>query len=95
VVGVNRFVQEDKLLRREMQKLDTAVESDQCARIQAIRAQRDNDKISELRAQLVQAAQSNENLMPLFVTCVENDMTLGEICHTLRGVWGEYRPRYL
>jgi methylmalonyl-CoA mutase, N-terminal domain len=95
VVGVNKFVQEDELLRMEMQKLDTAVESDQCARIQAIRAQRDNDKIAELRAQLVQAAQSNENLMPLFVTCVENDMTLGEICHTLRGVWGEYRPRYL
>jgi len=22
---------------------------------------------------------------------VENDVTLGEICHTLREVWGEYR----
>jgi hypothetical protein len=21
---------------------------------------------------------------------VENDITLGEICNTLRGVWGEY-----
>ena len=24
--------------------------------------------------------------MPLFVECVENDITLGEICNTLRGV---------
>ena len=43
-------------------------------------------------SQLKQAAESDQNLMPLFVTCVENDVTLGEICHTLRGVWGEYRP---
>ena len=31
-----------------------------------------------------------ENLMSLFIECVENDVTLGEICNTLRGVWGEY-----
>ena len=30
--------------------------------------------------------------MPLFITCVENDLTLGEICGVLRGVWGEYQP---
>jgi methylmalonyl-CoA mutase N-terminal domain/subunit len=28
--------------------------------------------------------------MPLFIECVEKDLTLGEICNTLRGVWGEY-----
>lgn len=28
--------------------------------------------------------------MPLFIECVENDVTLGGICNTLRGVWGEY-----
>jgi methylmalonyl-CoA mutase N-terminal domain/subunit len=33
--------------------------------------------------------------MSLFIACVENDVTLGEICHTLRGVWGEYRPSYV
>jgi hypothetical protein len=27
-----------------------------------------------------------ENLMPLFIECVEYDITLGEICNTLRGV---------
>jgi methylmalonyl-CoA mutase N-terminal domain/subunit len=29
--------------------------------------------------------------MPLFIECVENDITLGEICTTLRRVWGEYQ----
>ncbi len=28
--------------------------------------------------------------MPLFIGCVENDITLGEICNALRAVWGEY-----
>ena len=28
--------------------------------------------------------------MPVFVECVENNITLGEICNALRGVWGEY-----
>jgi hypothetical protein len=38
-----------------------------------------------------------DNLMPLFIECVstqdlryKHDITLGEICNTLRGVWGEY-----
>jgi methylmalonyl-CoA mutase N-terminal domain/subunit len=39
---------------------------------------------------LADAAQGKENLMPLFIECVENKVTLGEICNTLRGAWGEY-----
>jgi methylmalonyl-CoA mutase N-terminal domain/subunit len=27
--------------------------------------------------------------MPFLIECVENDITLGEICNTLRGVWGD------
>jgi methylmalonyl-CoA mutase N-terminal domain/subunit len=30
--------------------------------------------------------------MPLFIECVENSITLGEICGVLRKVWGEYQP---
>jgi methylmalonyl-CoA mutase N-terminal domain/subunit len=33
--------------------------------------------------------------MPLFVAAVENGVTLGEICHSLRNVWGEYNPPVL
>jgi hypothetical protein len=28
--------------------------------------------------------------MPYILACVENDVTLGEVCNTLRGVFGEY-----
>ena len=56
-------------------------------------ARRDNARVEALRASLAQAARGAQNLMPLFIECVENDVTLGEICHTLRAEWGEYRAR--
>jgi methylmalonyl-CoA mutase N-terminal domain/subunit len=31
-------------------------------------------------------------MMPLLIECVENDLTLGEICRVLREAWGEYQP---
>jgi methylmalonyl-CoA mutase N-terminal domain/subunit len=74
-----------------MMKLDPAVEASQRQHLATLRAERDNGLVAELRGQLATAAQSNENLMPLFITSVENNVTLGEICHTLRDVWGEYQ----
>jgi len=60
--------------------------------VAAVRAGRDANRVNELQTRLEAAARGSENLMPLFIACVENDLTLGEICSTLRGVWGEYRP---
>lgn len=91
VVGVNKFTVEGETPIDRM-KLDPAIESNQRARLQELRERRDNNKVVELRSHLATAAQSDENLMPLFIACLENDVTLGEICHSLRDVWGEYRP---
>jgi methylmalonyl-CoA mutase, N-terminal domain len=91
VVGLNRFV-ETKEQAIQLMKVDPAIEAAQAQRLADLRARRDNDKVSELRGQLASAAQTGDNLIPLFITCVENDVTLGEICRTLRDVWGEYQP---
>jgi len=91
VVGVNEF-QVQEQLELEQLKVDPAIEAGQRARLAAIRARRDSQKARELLAQLESAADSDQNLMPLFVECVENDLTLGEICGVLRQVWGEYQP---
>jgi methylmalonyl-CoA mutase N-terminal domain/subunit len=58
----------------------------------ALRARRDDDCANALLSRIASAAQSDENLMPLFIEAVERDITLGEICGVLRDVWGEYRP---
>ena len=77
-----------------MHKLDAQIEQRQVARVRALRQSRDGARASALLTQLEQAARGPENLMPLLIECVEHDVTLGEICHVLRSVWGEYRPKY-
>jgi methylmalonyl-CoA mutase N-terminal domain/subunit len=64
----------------------------QRARLASIRAARDNNRVVELLGHLESAAKGSDNLMPLFIECVEHDITLGEICGVLRRVFGEYRP---
>ena len=91
VVGVNDFTTE-ALADIERMRVDPAVEAAARQRLAAFRAGRDAAKVSQLRTRLEAAARGPENLMPLLVECVEQRLTVGEICHTLRGVWGEYRP---
>jgi methylmalonyl-CoA mutase, N-terminal domain len=91
VVGVNAFqVKED--LELESLAVNPAIEQNQRAGLAALRAERDGARAIELLDQLDTIARGSENLMPLLVTCVENDITLGEICGALRRVWGEYQP---
>jgi methylmalonyl-CoA mutase N-terminal domain/subunit len=90
IVGVNAF-QVDESLDMEALKVDPSIEVNQRARLAELRANRDNARVNELLGQLETAATGQENLMPLFITCVENDITLGEICNVLRKVWGEYQ----
>jgi methylmalonyl-CoA mutase, N-terminal domain len=91
VVGVNAFSVEEKI-ELERLKVDPAIEQAQKARLAGLRLRRDAARTSELLARLESAARGSENLMPLFVECVENSITLGEICSVLRGLWGEYQP---
>ncbi len=91
IVGVNRFTAEEDH-EPDILRVDPAIEQAQRAKLAALRASRDNQRVGELRAHLESAARGSDNLMPLLIECVENEVTLGEICHTLRGVFGEYRP---
>jgi methylmalonyl-CoA mutase N-terminal domain/subunit len=91
VVGLNAF-QTDEKLELERLKVDTSIETGQVARLKGMRARRDSTRVSELLTQLEATANTDANLMPLFVTCVENNVTLGEICGCLRHIWGEYIP---
>jgi methylmalonyl-CoA mutase N-terminal domain/subunit len=91
VVGVNAF-QVNEAMELERLSVDPAIEQAQRDKLVALRARRDAARAAELLSRLEIAARGSENLMPLFITCVENDVTLGEICAVLRRVWGEYQP---
>ena len=89
VVGVNQFAV-DEVLTLERLQVDPSIELTACERLKKLRESREQRVVEQLLGKLVEAAKGTENLMPLFIECVENDITLGEICNTLRGVWGEY-----
>jgi methylmalonyl-CoA mutase N-terminal domain/subunit len=91
VVGVNAFQMEEKI-DLERVKVDPAIEANQRSQLAELRKKRDQTKAAKLIATLGTAARQKENLMPLLITCVENDLTLGEICGVLRRAWGEYQP---
>ena len=77
-------------LTLERLKVDPAIEVAAHERLKKFRDNRDQGKVGQLLERLKVVAQGTENLMPLFIECVENSITLGEICNTLRVVWGEY-----
>ncbi len=89
IVGLNQF-KVDEELTLERLKVDPAIEMGQRERLKALRETRDQRLVGELLDKLGNLARGTSNLIPLFIECVENDITLGEICNTLRGVWGEY-----
>ncbi|MBI4503996.1 MAG: methylmalonyl-CoA mutase, partial [Chloroflexi bacterium] len=90
VVGVNGYAL-DEPTPIEILKVDPAVEQASAERLRALRARRDQAAASAAREALGQAARRTDNLMPYIVAAVEAWCTLGEICDTLRDVFGEYR----
>jgi len=91
VVGVNAFQTEESVEMERLQ-VNPALEAEQRRRLAELRQRRHQNRVSELLTQLESTAKTRQNLIPLFIECVENDITLGEICGVLRKVWGEYQP---
>jgi methylmalonyl-CoA mutase N-terminal domain/subunit len=90
VVGVNRF-QSEETEPIPIMTIDEKIERNQVERVRAVRDRRDNAKATDAVTLLQEAAAGSENLVPRILTCVESDVTVGEISHALRKVWGEYR----
>jgi methylmalonyl-CoA mutase N-terminal domain/subunit len=90
VVGVNRFqVKEDE--EPELLKIDMKVQENQMAFLNRIRKQRDNDKVKESLGNLKKAAEGENNLMPYIIDAVKTYASIGEICNSLRVVFGEHK----
>jgi methylmalonyl-CoA mutase N-terminal domain/subunit len=92
VVGVNRFVldQEDHY---EPLRVDPTIEADQRARLEALRADRDNDEVKAALGRLQEAARGTDNLLYPMKEALAARATGGEVAHALREVWGTYQPR--
>jgi methylmalonyl-CoA mutase, N-terminal domain len=90
VVGVNRFATDERPAM-EVFALDPDVERHQVARLQALRAARDQSAWRSALDAVETAARGGDNLVPRIVAAVEAKATVGEIADTMRGVFGEFR----
>jgi methylmalonyl-CoA mutase N-terminal domain/subunit len=92
VVGVNRFIL-DQEEHYEPLRVDPTIEADQRARLEALRAERDNDAVTAALAKLQDAARGTDNLLYPMKEALAARATGGEVAHALREVWGVYHPR--
>jgi methylmalonyl-CoA mutase N-terminal domain/subunit len=92
IVGVNAY-STDVPTPFEVLRLDPNATQRQLARLQQVRAQRDQAVTDRSLQQLAETATSpTANTMPAIIECVESNATIGEICDTLRAVFGVFEP---
>ena len=95
VVGVNRFIQTEPsplaAAAGAVLTVSDEAETDQVARLQAWRDQRDGKAVATALEKLRQAAKSGANIMPASITCAKAGVTTGEWGAALRAAFGEYR----
>jgi methylmalonyl-CoA mutase N-terminal domain/subunit len=89
VVGLNDFIGDDENPRTL--KIDRAVEGDQKARLRSLKAGRPPGVAAERLKSLESAARSGENLLGPIIAAAKANVTVGEMCDALRGVFGTFR----
>jgi methylmalonyl-CoA mutase N-terminal domain/subunit len=91
IVGINRF-QTKEPPPKGLLRVDPKVREVQVRRIAELKGSRDNQRVEASLEDLRKTAQGDGNLMVPILNCIRVYATLGEICNTLRGVFGEYEP---
>jgi methylmalonyl-CoA mutase N-terminal domain/subunit len=90
VVGVNRF-RAEREAPIPVFRVDERVEREQVERLRALRERRDAAAVDAALAALDVAARGDDNLIAPILGAVEAYASVGEICRTLVGVFGEHR----
>jgi methylmalonyl-CoA mutase N-terminal domain/subunit len=91
VLGVNRF-KTDEEIKIDFHRHDPKAAQRSKERLCRLREERNESKVDEALKELKDAAEGTENLMPFVLKSVKSYATIGEICSTLRNVFGEFEP---
>jgi methylmalonyl-CoA mutase N-terminal domain/subunit len=95
IVGVNAF-QDEEPLKIPLLEMDPEGHKKQVARLEQLRAERDNAAVGQALDRLRIACKGTENTMPFILDAVRSYATLGEIIDVMRDVFGTYQePSWL
>jgi methylmalonyl-CoA mutase, N-terminal domain len=89
VVGLNKFQVEEKP-PENLLRVDLSVQDRQVKKLAGLKQSRDEGQVRTGLSRLRAAAEGTDNLMPPLLESVRAYASLGEICDTLRSVFGEY-----
>jgi methylmalonyl-CoA mutase N-terminal domain/subunit len=90
IVGVNEY-RVDEEPEEDIEEVSEAEQQRQRERVQKLRAERDDEAVEAALADLREACETGENVMPYIVTAVKAYATTGEIADAMRDVFGEHR----
>lgn len=92
VIGVNKFqINEGK--PKGLLKIDKSVQEEQIKFLRKVKSDRNNDEVIQKLNKLKEAAKDTNNLLPFILDSVKCYASIGEICNTLRDVFGEYKEQ--
>jgi len=91
IVGVNDYLEDKEGESEDITKINEEAIQEQINKLSVLRETRGN--VSDYIDIIEQKAMTKENLMPHIIKAVSEKVTIGEICNSLRKVWGEYRPK--
>src|SRR3954454_12360580 len=91
VVGVNKF-EEDDVEVEETLRVDPESEKAQVQRLKAFKERRDQQAVQDRLAELRQACEGSDNLLPYIRRALKDDASLGEVCAAMKDGFGAYQP---
>lgn len=88
IVGASRFQSQEQPI--DLLQIDQSAQKKQEDKLLSLRSRRNNLAVEQSLDNLRRAAEGSDNTMPFILDAVRSYATLGEICDSLRSVFGTY-----
>jgi len=90
IVGVNEFIEQDEKVDIPILYISPEVEKKQKQRLAELHQNRSEEAVRISLKEIREAAEGNQNLMPVLIKAAHNYVTLGEMTGELKEVFGIY-----
>ena len=90
IVGVNKFKDSVSNTQKPILEIDQKSANDQLRRLKKFKKNQSKEKVTKNLNALSRAINDNKNLVPHIIQCIKNDCTLGDICNTIKNIYGQF-----
>ena len=91
VVGINKFINDEKEIDIPILEIDTRAEQSQMEKLDQLIKNRDRRQVKNSLKQIIETCQSGDNLMPVIINAAKSYCTLGEIVDAMKTEFGEWQ----